>query len=732
MTIATSSPSLGSVTVRIDPHVCYALNDGADQLELLRATSHAALDMIALTGIGSIKSFDAIQRDYDKLILLEKAGILSTSDGERLELHRDLRTRSTILPGFTATSKDGLTITALFPAETTTISIETILQHLGIDGTDGSTQTGAGVICALVNAANGIAVAHPKTRNDGALVQQLIAAGQLHAIDRAVDGIEGVCILGGSGATTIDAIGSGFSEVTLTTPTFEALRDIVLAHHTHAIRFISTPVRRWALHQLLQATNDEHIVQILEAKPAEMATHIAALANIGGGVLLVGSEAGSVSGVKSKDKALAALLKAAESITPIPDLTSEAVSFDQATILRVEVRGDAPPYITSEGRILVRRDFQTTTATPADVRAMCQPTRADGADLDLPRSGVSIVSTQRRGGVWHYEVRDLRTTAGVTRDRAQGLWDYAIERHETLRDGSANLDEIKWHGQIGLWRAYIQGGRPKYDLVHRDSHGVIDHIFYGVSDWGLGTQWQHLIQTYAPQLAVDTVTFEDVPNSTMTTTPPVAPAAVSASYTQATPPPTMQPAHFPAFQGERRPRWRGRGAITRIWRDESQTPFFDLLLKTKAESSEDGSEIQEYHGVSRDQLNQAWLDLINVSKPRTGIEVVETVQDEQGDKRFIFRNLRNEEVSPHPWRMNDIEEGSIRQYAARMHLADQTFDEESIRWWGNIGYMRPMRRQVDLVYRDENGVDHIFYAARRDELIGEWHDLLAEYDDVIE
>jgi hypothetical protein len=82
--------------------------------------------------------------------------------------------------------------------------------------------------------------------------------------------------------------------------------------------------------------------------------------------------------------------------------------------------------------------------------------------------------------------------------------------------------------------------------------------------------------------------------------------------------------------------------------------------------------------------------------------------------------------------MNDIEEGSIRQYAARMHLADQTFDEESIRWWGNIGYMRPMRRQVDLVYRDENGVDHIFYAARRDELIGEWHDLLAEYDDIVE
>jgi hypothetical protein len=187
MSMTTISPSLGTITMRIDPHVCYALIDGADQIELLRATSNAALDMIALTGIGSIKSFDAIQRDYDKLILLEKAGILSAPDSIRLTLHRELRTRSTILPGFTATSSDGLTVTALFPAETTTISIETILQHLGIDGTDGSTKTPAGVICALINAANGIAVAHPTTAGHIALVNALITAGQLHAIDRAVE-----------------------------------------------------------------------------------------------------------------------------------------------------------------------------------------------------------------------------------------------------------------------------------------------------------------------------------------------------------------------------------------------------------------------------------------------------------------------------------------------------------------------------------------------------------------
>src|ERR671923_106514 len=93
----------------------------------------------------------------------------------------------------------------------------------------------------------------------------------------------------------------------------------------------------------------------------------------------------------------------------------------------------------------------------------------NGQDLDLPRSGVEIVSAQKRAGVWLYEVRDLRTTAGVTRDRAQGLWAYAISRYEDLRDGRIDIQsQVKWRGRLGLWRAYRQGNRTKFDLVHRD------------------------------------------------------------------------------------------------------------------------------------------------------------------------------------------------------------------------------------------------------------------------
>lgn len=727
MSMSVSAVPVGTATMRIDPHVRYVVTSGGNHIELLRAITQASLDMVALTGIGNIKSYEAIQRDYDRLVLLEKAGILNNEDQQRLALHHDLRTRTTILPGFEVISGDGVHINAIFAADVAISNIETILHHLNAQDVNGQTAIPANAICALVHAANGIAIASADSAPAVESIGQLIRSNQLHAISHPMDGITEVCILGGSRATTLEEIGSSFSEIKLHSPSFEGLRTIVLGRQTDATHFITTPVRRWAIHQLLQATQDDHIVHLADGKAADFAIQINALANIGGGVLLIGSDAGAVVGIKQKDKLLATVTKASEQIDPVPHIHGEIVAIDGDYVARIEVRGDDPPYML-DGRVMVRRDGHTSVATPEDLRRLCRPNQNSGADLDLPRSGVSIVSAQRRGGIWHYEVRDLRTTAGVTRDRAQGLWKYAIERHEILRDGNANLEDIKWQGQLGLWSSFMLGGRPKYDLVHRDSHGVIDYIFYGVSDWGLGMQWQQLINTYATQFPMDTVSFEEEASTNQSQPQPTTPVPASSAAVNL----QMQQT-FPNFQGERRHRWRGRGAITRVWRDDEHKPRFDLLLKNKRDGAgDDAFEIQEYHGVTRDQLNQAWLDLVQVKKPRTGIEVVETVLDEQGDKRFIFRNLRNDEVSPHPWRMNDIEEGSIRQYAARMHLADQTINEDHIRWWGNIGYLRPMRRQVDLVYRDEEGVDHIYYAARRDELVGEWHDLLAEYDDLVD
>jgi len=302
----------------------------------------------------------------------------------------------------------------------------------------------------------------------------------------------------------------------------------------------------------------------------------------------------------------------------------------------------------------------------------------------------------------------------VTRDRAQGLWAYAISRHEELRDGRLDLHgQVRWHGRLGLWRAYRQGNRTKYDLVHRDANGVIDHIFFGVSDWGLSEGWRELLGMH--EEAPPEREGEDDPDQEVLFHPE----------------PLLEEPELPPMLaseeswGQRRPRWRGRGGLEKIYLDENRQARFDLKMKDR-----NGGDPQPFPGVVREKLTDAWMNLVRVPRPRTGIEVVSCFEGEDGERRFLFRNLRTGETSAMPWRMQDIEEGTVREYAARMYLNDFPLDEGKVRWWGNIGYMRPMRSQVDLIYRDEHGVDHIFYAARRDELTDDWRDLLIEYGEL--
>jgi hypothetical protein len=350
---------------------------------------------------------------------------------------------------------------------------------------------------------------------------------------------------------------------------------------------------------------------------------------------------------------------------------------------------------------LARRALAEGATSPLD----------NGQELPLPRSGVEVVSAQRRNGEWQYEIRDLRTTPGVVRERAQGLWAYAIDRHEDLRDGRVDLQsQIRWVGRLGLWRSYRQGNRTKYDLVHRDANGVIDHVFFGVSDWGLNEAWHVLLDDAKPAVELgDEGLFAEVVAEDM-----VIPLLPERSNGEGSGEP---------ISGERRPRWNGNNGIWRISSEGSGEVRFDLLSR-----GVNGGSLQERFGLTRAQLNDTWLRLIVVRRPFTGIEVVSDGVGEDGVRRIAFRDLRSGDVSA-PWRVEELKEGSVREYAARMSRVDLPLDESEIRWWGNLGYLRPMRSQVDLVYRDEYGVDHIYYAARREELTDEWSALLTIWDD---
>ena len=751
-----------------EPHVTY--------LEILQEAERRELEIIAFTDHNSVHGYEQMRQEIDFLQTLERAQRLTPEEQERLNEFRRLLAKITVLPGFEFTSHFGAHILALFAPDRPISLIEATLLQLGVqpdllkkgacavpdtrhvtDAYEIIARAGGLVIAAHANGPNGVIT---ETLRMGTSGQARIAATQHHALnalefvnfytdhekftspgfyngktehyERRMFCIQGSdahrlrrTTAGDGNAWHKHGIGDRYVELMLPEHSFGALKALLGSADFDRVRVPKRDQKQWEVDTMRAGQSSERQVLRPGAGPAldTLWRDIAALANMGGGVVIVGIEEGGagVVGVPRPEQVSEQLRRQVQDqITPQPYLTLELMHYESRDLIRIEVRApDHPPYMGADGAIYVRRGGETAMADRGEVIQLCRRAIAEGAsspldngqDLELPRSGVEIVGAQKRSGQWQYEVRDLRTTAGVTRERAQGLWSYAISRYEDLRDGRLDIQsQVKWRGRLGLWRAYRQGNRTKYDLVHRDANGVIDHVFFGVSDWGLGEGWQALLgEREGEAVEQEPRAFRD--------DEPDLPAEDSNG--------ALPSLNGDAPWGDRRYRWRGRGGLWHIQADEQNAPRFDLAMKDK-----DGVTAQEFPAVPREKLTEAWLNLIRVPRPRTGIEVVSMASDEDGEARFMFRNLRTGEVSNAPWRLQDIEEGTVRQYAARMALQDLPVDESKVRWWGNVGYLRPMRSQVDLIYRDEDGCDHIYYAARRDELAGEWRDLLEEYGEL--
>jgi len=735
-----------------EPNVSY--------LDILQEAERRGLEIIAFTDHNTVAGYEQFQREIEFLVALEKAGRLTSEEEARLAEYRRLLEKITVLPGFEFTSHFGAHILGIFPPNRPLSLIEATLLQLGIPA-----ESLKGGVCSVANTrhvteayeiihrAGGIVIAAHANGPNGVITETLrmgtsgqarVAVTQspyLHALEfinfytdhekftspgfyngktehyeRRMFCIQGSDAHrlrrlpeGDAQATHRHGIGDRYFEALLPDRSFEALKALFSSQDFDRVRVPKRDQKQWSLDVArFSGSTDRQVLRAL-AEPNQAVTlwpDVAALANIGGGVLIIGCDpGGKVVGIERPDQVTDTLRQSvAEHVIPAPYLSFELMHYEGRDVIRVEVKAnDPPPYVGSNGVVYLRRDSETIVANRSEIIQLCrqaiaagEPSPLDnGETLELPRSGVEIVSSQRRSGTWVYEVRDLRTTAGVTRDRARGLWAYAISRHEDLRESRIDLQsQVRWRGRLGLWRAYRQGSRVKYDLVHRDQNGVVDHVFYGVSDWGLGEAWTSLLSEAGARIETDTGDFDQEEVS-------------------------VPPSPEPDTWAERRIRWRGRGGLVRIFVDSDGQPRFDLVMKDK-----ETGVVQEYNGVPRDKLSEAWLALIRVPRPRTGIEVVSATRNEEGDWLYIFRNLRTGDVSSAPWRLQDIEPGTVREYAARMFHQDMPFDQDKVRWWGNIGYLRPMRSQVDLVYIDEQGVTHIYYAARRDELTGEWRELL--------
>ena len=778
MTINGEAPQNGKRWMRVDLHIhTPASEDYAEPtisyLEILQEAERRQLEIIAFTDHNTVHGYEQMLREVEFLEALERGQRTTADEQIKLDEYRRLFKKIAILPGFEFTSHYGAHILGVFSPDRPLSLIEATLLQLGVPAEDlkkGLTsitntrhvteaydliaRAGGLVVAPHANGPNGVIT---ETLRMGTSGQSRVAATQhpaLNALEfinfytdhekftspgfyngRTEHYDRRMFCLQGSDAHRLrrqnesntegwhyHGIGDRYNELQLPDASFQSLRALLESQDFDRLRVPKRDQKQWEIDTLRVGPPTDRQALRLEDQADSLWKDIAALANIGGGTLIVGcGKEGATVGVAKPDLTSETLRRTVqEQLEPQPYLTLELLNYDNKDLIRVEVKSpDSPPYIGRDGVVYIRRDGQTQAADRGEILQLCRRAIANGAsteldngqDLDMPRSGVEIVASQKRGGAWYYEVRDLRTTAGVTRDRAQGLWSYAISRYEDLRDGRIEVQsQVKWRGRLGLWRAYRQGNRIKYDLAHRDANGVIDHIFFGVSDWGLGEGWQALLGEKAEE------TVEQEPNAFREDEPQFAPELESHDQ-------LPEIANVEGW-GERRYRWRGRGGLWRIKRDDDAVPSFDLAMKDK-----DNQEAREFPDVPREKLTEAWLSLIRVPRPRTGIEVVRVVEEE-GEKRFIFCNLRTGEVSNMPWRLQDIEEGTVRQYAARMAIKDNPVDESLVRWWGNIGYTRPMRSQVDLIYRDENGTDHVYYAARRDELTGEWRALLEEYGEV--
>jgi len=88
-------------------------------------------------------------------------------------------------------------------------------------------------------------------------------------------------------------------------------------------------------------------------------------------------------------------------------------------------------------------------------------------------------------------MRDLRNgnlVKNVTLRSARHLWRYAIEENEK---NPINPAQVRWLGDVGLWKRRAHGSLTRFDLVQRTGDSL--RIYYGVTEEGLHGLWNALV-----------------------------------------------------------------------------------------------------------------------------------------------------------------------------------------------------------------------------------------------
>ncbi len=325
-------------------------------------------------------------------------------------------------------------------------------------------------------------------------------------------------------------IGDRVTEILLDELSFNALAQVLKGNDfslTRPDRGLAKPV------DFVQLAREEgeSIVQAFHESIAQRGGHldsilrdICAMANTNGGTIYVGVSSNPTEnpiGVREPTRVIEKLFATITNrYSPEPEVRIDSLSSQGKTIVRINVQpGNEIPYAIDNTNFYVRDESETNLAvrdeivrlvelgmtrkgnkivstpvpesppSPAPVietKIVDSPTK-----IEPPRTGVEIVSSEKRQGILYHTVRDLRNgnlIHNVTKTSARKLWHYAITQTES---SSAIPKKIQWHKDMAVLKQRKKGDNVWYDLALRDENQV--HIYYGVTDSGMNSEWLSLV-----------------------------------------------------------------------------------------------------------------------------------------------------------------------------------------------------------------------------------------------
>ncbi len=316
-------------------------------------------------------------------------------------------------------------------------------------------------------------------------------------------------------------IGERVTEILLPEVSFEALKEVLLGNDFTRTRpyqaAAETPL------DFVRAAQDAgpSIVQSFhesltrKGSPLQaILRDVAAFANTNGGTIYVGAGAkpkARVTGVERPEEASRMLVEEiSRALTPPLKVDIDVLKSEGKNVLRVTVpKGENPPYALTGTEVYIRQEAETSRAlrdeivqlvrralgvlAPSPKAATPPPAPVPEGLVAAPRTGVEVVEVTEREGTKYYSLRDLRNgnvVQNVTRTSARRLWRYAITENE-MRPVQA--EQVKWSGNLGLWKVQRRSGRKFYDFVQRGSDGRL-HIYYGVTDDGVHGEWRQFVE----------------------------------------------------------------------------------------------------------------------------------------------------------------------------------------------------------------------------------------------